>query len=71
MQYLLHYLICYLDGTLYKIDVSGSAFDGNLDAITFGSAMSDDIMEFEQFNDAGTNYLLMSISNTPTCYLVR
>lgn len=61
-----HYLMCYIDTYLYKIDVSSNDFDGTLDPITLGTAMTADNMEFEQFNDGGTNYLVMSTHSRNT-----
>lgn len=58
-----HYLIAYVSNYLYKMDVDSNAFDGTLDALTFETPMANSVMEFEQFNDAGNNYLIMATHN--------
>ncbi len=55
-----HYLMAYIGTSLYKTDSVGGSFDGVMDAVTFGTAMSNNYMEFEQFNVSGTNYLIMA-----------
>jgi len=55
-----HYLMAYIENRLFKVDVVNNVFDGTLDAITFATTPYRNYMEFETFNDAGTNYLIMA-----------
>jgi hypothetical protein len=62
-----HYLITYYDKYLYKMDIGAdNRLDNVLDSIVFSAQMANSTMEFEQFNDAGTNYLIMASYNRDT-----
>lgn len=54
-----YYLMAYIDTQLYKMDAPSGVLDGNLDSISFGTAMTGDDMEFEQVDEGGVNYLIM------------
>lgn len=61
-----HFLMDYVDDNLYKMDSVSGSFDGTLDSLTFGTAMSNNVMEFDQFNESGVNYLIMSTHSRDT-----
>lgn len=59
-----HYLMVRIGNKLFKMDVNtNNEFDGTLDEISLGEGMANSITEFEQVDEGGTNYLVMSTHN--------
>lgn len=61
-----HYMVSYIGQYLYKMDVTANALDGTLDTVAFGTQMDNNTMEFEQFSDAGVEYLVMATHSRNT-----
>lgn len=62
-----HYLMVHISNKLYSMDIgTNNEFDGTLDELTLGYSMGAAPIEFEQFDEGGTNYLVMSTHNRDT-----